>query len=149
MKIKLEDNKTILYLYNYFFKDENKKELEEEIKKIFIRLIKYYHLNISGFYDVIVYENQKYGSIIEIILKEQLLFRPEFIDIKVKLYKNCKMYFKTKDYFILNNYNNIYYQDNNYYLDINNINNFLNLMEFGDILYKEKDINLSNMILIK
>ena len=72
MKIKiLEDEKIVLYLYDYFFNTLEKDQITKEIKKIFLKLIKYYEIEMGGIYEVFVYENKKYGTILEIIKKEQ------------------------------------------------------------------------------
>ena len=132
MKIQVQDSdKIILYLYNYFFKSEEKDIIVREIKKIFIRLIKNYHFKIGGIYDVLVYENKDYGTILEIEKKEELLFNPDLIDIKVRIIKDIDFYYKTSDYFIIENYNNIYYQDSYYYLKLNDKLDLVSLSEFG------------------
>lgn len=149
MKIELVNDKIILYLYDYFFESEDKKKIIVDIKNIFSRLIEYYQINIKGIYDVLAFENKKYGTILEIISKDQLLFHPDLIDIKLKFYKDAKFYLKTKDYYVLSKYNNIYYDKDYFYIDINNIDKILNILEFVKIIYNEKDINLNKMILIK
>ena len=80
MKIEVTDEKTILYLENYYFKTKDKENLTKEIKDIFIKLIKYYKLNFSGIYEVNIFENNKYGTILEIIKKDELLFSRDLID---------------------------------------------------------------------
>ena len=147
MKINFIDDKIIVYLRDTFFKDDIK-SATDDIKNIFVKLITYYHLKISGLYEVFAYENKKYGTILEIIKKEDL-FNPDIIDIKIKLFKNDNFYFKTKDFFIISNYNNIYYDNNYYYININNIDNIINIIEFGDIIYNKKDNYLNNKKLIK
>ncbi len=149
MKIQVQDSdKIILYLYNYFFKTEEKDIIVREIKKIFIRLIKNYHFKIGGIYDVLVYENKDYGTILEIEKKEELLFNPDLIDIKVRIIKDIDFYYKTSDYFIIENYNNIYYQDNYYYLKINDNLDLISLSEFGSIEYN-LDNKIKSMIKVK
>ncbi len=149
MKIQVsEDEKIILYLYNYFFKTTEKDTITREIKKIFIRLIKNYHFQIGGIYDVLVYENEEYGTILEIEKCEEFLFNPDLIDIKVRIVKKTNFYFKTSDYFIIENFDNIYYQDNYYYLKINSKLDLISLSEFGSIEYNI-DNKIKKMIKIK
>ena len=149
MKIEYKDDKIILYLYNYFFESNDKKKILTDIKNIFAKLIEYYHIDIKGMYDVNAYENIKYGTVLEIISKDELLFHPELVDIKLKFYKNAKFYLKTKDYFIFNKCKNIYFDNEYYYTNIGNFSNIIKIIEFIDIIYNEKDINLNKMILIK
>ncbi|MBR3661124.1 MAG: hypothetical protein IKN63_04375 [Bacilli bacterium] len=149
MKIENDDNLIIIYLINTFYSSLDKKELINEIKKIFIRLTNYYNYELKGIYDVNLYENIKYGTILEIINKDELLFRRDYIDINLKIYKNNEFYFKTNDYFIISKFSNIYYYKGYYYMNINNIDNYLYIIEHGMILYKEKDNYLSKMKYIK
>lgn len=149
MKIKTKDDLIIIYLIDTFFENLEKKELILQIKEVFIRLIEYYNFDLKGRFECFLYDNIKYGTVIEIKSIDELLFSRDIIDIKVRVYKNHKFYFKTKDYFIIKKYHNIYYDGNYYYIEINNIDNILNIIEFGNILYKEKDNYLNNMIFIQ
>lgn len=144
-----EDEKIVLYLYDYFFNLSEKENVTKEIKKIFLKLIKYYSLKINGIYEVYLYENNKYGTVLEIKKQAELLFNPDIIDIKLKIYKNVNFYLKTNNYFILEIYKNIYYKDNFYYIKIDEIDNINNLIEYVDIIYKEKDNYLNKMVFIK
>ena len=67
----------------------------------------------------------------------------------MKIFKDVNIYLKSDNYFIFDKFKNIYYKDNNYYIDIKNINNLINIIEFIDIIYNEKDNYLDNMLLIK
>lgn len=144
-----EDEKIVLYLYDYFFNLSEKENVTKKIKKIFLKLIKYYSLKINGIYEVYLYENNKYGTVLEIKKQAELLFNPDIIDIKLKIYKNVNFYLKTNNYFILEIYKNIYYKDNFYYIKIDEIDNINNLIEYVDIIYKEKDNYLNKMVFIK
>ena len=136
MRVKILDNeKIVLYLYNYFFKSKEKENITREIKKIFIRLIKYYNLNIGGIYEVLAFENLKYGTILEIEKKEELLFNPDLIDIKVKINHDVNFYFKTKEFSILENLKNIYYDNDFYYINIDGLENTDKVFEYGVIEY--------------
>ncbi len=150
MKALLKENeKIVLYLYNYFFKSTLKNDIVSDIKQIFIKLIKYYNYKLGGVYNVLVYENLKYGTILEIEKKDELLFNPDLIDIKVKIYKDTNFYFKTKDYFVLEEYKNIYYDNNNYYINILDIDNLNKVLEFGEIIYSLAPNFLEEKIFIK
>ena len=110
MKIELTNEKIVVYLNNYYFNTSDKDKLIREIKNLFIKLIKIYKLSFSGIYKVNLYENKIYGSILEIIKQEELLFSRDLIDIKVSVKKNNDIYLKTSDYFVFENYKNIYYK---------------------------------------
>ena len=147
MKIDLKDDKIIIYLRNTFFEEELK-SVTKEIKNIFIRLLTYYHLKLSGLYDVFAFENKKYGTILELIKKESL-FHPDIIDIKVKIWKDKNFYLRTKDYFVFQNIDSVYYEKEYYYVDLYEISNINTVIEFVDILYNKKDNYLRTMKLLK
>ena len=96
MKIELTNEKIVVYLNNYYFNTSDKDKLIREIKNLFIKLIKIYKLSFSGIYKVNLYENKIYGSILEIIKQEELLFSRDLIDIKVSVKKNNDIYFEWK-----------------------------------------------------
>ena len=149
MKIKVNDKKIVLYLYNYFFNSYENKYITKEIKNLFIKIIKYYNLEFKGIYVVYVYENIFYGTILEIELQQELLFNSDIIDIKVKFLKDNEIYLKTNNYDVLENYSNIYFKDNYYYINIKDVTNLIELVEFVDLIYKEDENFLYNMIFIK
>ena len=97
MKIEVKDELIIVYLINTFFDNLERKELIVRIKEVFIRLIEYYNFDLKGSFECILYENLKYGTILEIKSHDELLFPRDLIDIKVKFYKNSKFYFKTSN----------------------------------------------------
>ena len=149
MKIEESDDIIIVYLMNVFFDDNNKEELIAKIKEIFIRLIKYYNYDLKGKFNVSLYLNIKYGTVLEIEKTDELLFPRDIVDIKISIYKDKVFYFKTDDIFYLNKYHNIYFDGKNYYLSLEDIDNYLNIVEYGNLIYKEKDNYLKNMMLIK
>lgn len=143
-----DDEKIVLYLYNYFFVYDEKRDMVREIKELFIKLIKYYSLEMGGIYTVLTYENDKYGTVLEIKKQEDILFNKDLIDIKVKIIPKSKFILKTKDFDIFKNYRNIYYFDEEYYINIDDIDDITNVIEFVEIIYTEKDI-FNNMIKVK
>ena len=150
MRVKILDNeKIVLYLYNYFFKSKEKENITREIKRIFIRLIKYYNLNIGGIYEVLAFENLKYGTILEIEKKEELLFNPDLIDIKVKINHDVNFYFKTKEFSILENLKNIYYDNDFYYINIEGLENTDKVFEYGVIEYSLDTDYLNKKIFVR
>lgn len=139
MKIFFKENKIIIFLYktNIDFDINIKKEIEESLKKIILSIKKRYNLKISGVYKVSIYENKKFGLIIELDHTEDFAFFPDVIDLKITIYNDSSFYLKFNDYFIINKKNNIYFYDNNYYIDINMFEDkeLLLLSEFYNISY--------------
>lgn len=134
MKIEFKKDKTIVYLYKYELSFDNIEKLNKEIKNIFIKLIKVYNLDLHGFLKVYVYCNKIYGYVLEI---ETLYDDSDFeaIDLKLVIYENCEFYFKTNDYFLINKFDRIYYGDDSFYVNLCEIENIINLIEHGEIVY--------------
>lgn len=98
MKIIEMENKIILYLYDNELSLKNFKTLEENLKELFIRLRKYYDLKIHGFYNVYIYNDSKYGSVLE-LLKEDILdfdYLMDEVDMKIEI-KDTNFLFKYND----------------------------------------------------
>ena len=134
MKIEVKEDKTIVYLYKYELSFDNIEKLNKEIKNIFIKLIKVYNLDLHGFLKVYVYCNKIYGYVLEI---ETLYNDSDFeaVDLKLVIYENCEFYFKTNDYFIVNKFDKVYFDDNYFYVNIKELDNLINFIELGDIIY--------------
>ena len=132
MKIKYQSDLIIIYLYKHFLEYDNKDKLHHEIKEIFINLIKNYNLDLFGYFKVDIYENKKYGCILEI--NKIYSDNSDYIDLKVILHRNTKFYLVMNEYYFLN-IENVKYHNNNFYLDIENIENLDNYIEFGEIYY--------------
>jgi len=137
MKIEYDDNKTIIYLYRYILDFNDIDKLNREIKNIFIKLIKVYHLNLLGYFKVDIYENKKYGCILEI---EKIFddFNIDIIDLKLVIHKSVDFYLCLDDYLFDYEIRNLQVIDNKYYININNLDNFLKYIEYGKIIYKNE-----------
>ena len=136
MKIEFDINKIIVYLYQYQLNFDDINILNSEIKKIFIKLIDKYQINFWGYSKVSIYNNDKYGNILEI---EKIYSASEFtlstIDLKIIVYKNVLMYLEFDDYYFDKIPNGLIIKNNKYYLDINDIKNINEYIEYGRINY--------------
>lgn len=132
MKIEYQNDLLIVYLYKYIFSFNHKEELYKEIKNLFINLIKNYHLDLNGYFKVDIYENLKYGVVLEI--NKIYGNSNDFIDLKIILHHNTKFYLVMDDYHFFNNHD-VIIKDNKYYIDIEKIDNILKYVEFGIIKY--------------
>lgn len=151
-------NEFIIYLNNDYMKRINL-NLEVDAHKNFESLLKklknIYKLNLYGYYKVIVYTNEIYGMILEMVKEddEYIKIFGESLDLKILFRNNSKILYEIDTY---ENYNigktNIYYYDNKFYLEIltvDNYKNYLNLLEDAKIIYGTKLNNiLTNMIKI-
>ena len=69
MKIDFKDGNYIIYLnkYNVINMDfNNTKILENDLKKLLLRLKKYYKIDIQGYYNITIYIDGYYGAILKI-----------------------------------------------------------------------------------
>ena len=136
MKIEFDDKKTIVYIYRYKLDIKDIPKLNKEIKNIFIKLIKVYHLDFFGYSKVHVYENKKYGCILEIEKIYNNDFNYDIIDLKLIIHENCPFYLEFFDY-PFNNEIDICMQNNRYYVSIEKLDNIIKYIEYGKIIYKK------------
>ena len=135
MKVKNIDNKIVVYLYKSLLNVDNLDKLHQEIKKIFIKLIKIYKLDFFGLNLVHVYQNKYYGNILEIEKVHEQVFNLDIIDLKLIVHKNNNFYLEMDDYLIDDNFDNLIFYNNKYYLNLEKIDNINKYIEFGNIVY--------------
>jgi len=129
-----------------------KEEIEDYIKELIFRLRKKQKRNVSGFYNVDVYQNNHFGVIIEMQKEDDLDFFPDIIDLKINIKYNANLYVKVEDYFLIKDKEKVYYYKHNYYTDINYLENkeLIKLSDFFTIIYgKELEKIKSKLIEIK
>lgn len=143
MKIKILKSKITLYMNNIYLKNKNLKLDKNFISKI-IKTLKYYNINLNGYYSINIFIDKNYGIITEIIKKYNYQYLKQ-IDTKVKIKKNTFL-FKIKDILDINSNEKIYKYKNNYYLQIDK--NIIKYLEyFEEICYNTKSIiKLKNLI---
>ena len=135
MKLEFKNNLLIIYLYKYLFDYQDNKLLHQEIKTLFINLIKNYHISLFGFLKVDIYENKKYGCILEVSkINDNDL---DYLDLKIIIHSNVNFYLVMDKYYFFN-LKDVVYKDNKYYINIVNIDNIVKYIEFGNIEYDKK-----------
>ena len=117
MKIELvDDYNYTLYLNNLYIKDlnlDNKEDIENYLKKLFLIIKDRYDIDISGMFEIDIYVNNKYAIVID-IFKEDLEYLDYFsnqIDMQVNIIKDSIFLYEW-DSFIekdLDKYNHKYY----------------------------------------
>jgi len=150
VKIKIENNNLLMYINNPDL--TTKEEIEDYIKELIFRLRKKQKRNVSGFYNVDVYQNNHFGVIIEMQKEDDLDFFPDIIDLKINIKYNANLYVKVEDYFLIKDKEKVYYYKHNYYTDINYLENkeLIKLSDFFTIIYgKELEKIKSKLIEIK
>lgn len=135
MKVEFVIDKVIIYLYQYKLSINNIDILSKEIKNIFANLIKKYNVDFFGYLKVKIYNNSKYGNIIEINKIVDNSLYSNIIDLKITVYKDYPMYFEFDSYYDgilpIKTIN----KDGKYLININNIENILKYIEYGKINY--------------
>lgn len=109
MKIeKLNDDKLIVFLNNYYLKKNNislKNNLEKHFKNLFMILNDCYDIEIKGFYNITIYQDYLFGIVLE-MEKEELdfySFYDDHIDMKIKIMKKEKFVFCVDKFALLDN----------------------------------------------
>lgn len=103
---KLNDDNLIVFL-NKFYVDKYKfsliDDLEEYFRNMFKILGNYYNIDVKGYYDVTIYQDNIYGYILK-INREDIDFYgyyDDHIDMKITILKNSKFIFKISDYSLI------------------------------------------------
>ena len=148
MKIKINNEVLIIYLYNRKLNLLNNIELTKNIKDILTNIINHYEINLSGIYNVIIYENNYYGYIIEINKIKEFEYS-DYIDLKIKIKHNHPFYCVFDNYKYVENCNDVYFNNNLYFVNISQLNNVNSIFEFGDIVYNDYLLTLSECVKIK
>ena len=138
MKIEYNDGKIIVYLYQYILSFNNRELLNNEIKNLFIKLIRKYHLNLFGYNNIFIYENKLYGSVIEIDNRSVDNYYSDIIDIKMTIYNDVKFSFIFDNDELIDISNEMYHLNNHYYLDIKRKEDIYKYIEYGKIIYKKE-----------
>lgn len=127
-QIKLPD--TIINIYDPI-------EIQNITKKIVKRINK--KEKLYGLALLEIYQDQNYGTIIEIKNIKKPFLSKEELEIKITIHIDTPFLYKI-DYFNINKniQNNIYYYNNNFYLKLNNPINkekYLKILEISEIIY--------------
>lgn len=145
--VNLDNNCMTIFLNKYYLNDINfdiKKDLESYFKNLFLKLKKYYDINICGYYNIDVYIDNKYGLIMK-LTKEEIEYYDYFdnqIDMRITL-SNNKFLYNVNDPFIFDdiiNYN-LYLYKGKYYIDlIGEISDsiMMKLIEFSDVVFDDE-----------
>jgi len=158
MKLELFNLESItIYLSNDYLKQMNfniKENVEKQFKKLFIKIKDIYNINMSGYYEVIVYVNDIYGMIIELEkdTDEYIKIFGDTVDMKITFKFDSSIYYELEDYmtFNIDNYN-LYYYNDKFYLELSKIYRFsyseyLKLLESSNIIYGKEICDLRSKI---
>ena len=139
MKVDIKNDNFIIYVNKYLinYDMKNRKDIEENIKDLLIRIRKIYKIKLSGYYKINIYKNDLYGLIFECIKEDDLDFFPDFCDLKINILYDSKILLESDDFFIFNNNKKTYKKGNKFYINIKDLNELeiIKLSEFCKIKY--------------
>ena len=139
MKVDIKNDNFIIYVNKYLinYNMKNRKDIEENIKDLLIRIRKIYKIKLSGYYKIKVYQNDLYGLIFECVKEDDLDFFPDFCDLKINILYDSKILLESDDFFIFNNNKKTYKKGNKFYINIKDLNELeiIKLSEFCKIKY--------------
>lgn len=148
MKIKINNEVITVYLYNYELNLVNNLELTKQIKEVLNKIMKLYEIDLSGMYNVIIYENKCYGYILEIVRIKEFEYS-DFIDLKIKIKRDQPFYLIVDNYKYVENCHNVYFNNNLYVVNILELDNVNSVFEVGDIIYNDYSLIFNKSVKIK
>lgn len=140
MKIIKKNNKLILYIPKIDLENSLDKieKLEIYFTKLFLKLNNIYKIKINGYYNITVYNNEIYGTIVELV-QEKLKYQKylsDKIDMNIDIIDNSDFIYKIDDYYKSNKIITFKINSDIYIKPINIDNNDLSiLMEHSNIIY--------------
>ncbi|MDD3392368.1 MAG: hypothetical protein PHE54_02405 [Bacilli bacterium] len=150
MKIILDNDNIEIFLNKYMdlFKDlDDKDNIEEYFRTLFVKLKKYYNIKMLGFYNITIYNNSNYGMVIK-IENDNFDYCDYFgnqIDMKISIEKDSVFLYKIGDILCLEDNIlskvNIYNFRGNLYASIKEtltLKEMAYLIENSDIIYGEE-----------
>lgn len=127
MKVDNIDDKIIIYLRDMYSDD-----LEDLCQNIIEKLKKYYNIQLKGFYEVNMYVDKTYGTVLEFNLEELDLYY-DYNDIDLHIIKKDGTFLYQVDDIFDINIDYFYLYNNNFYIPVLGQNNID--CEFGKLIY--------------
>lgn len=102
MKIEYSEDALIIYIHRYEASMDftNKSKVEQYFRGLFLKLKKYYGIELSGYYNIEVYYDKVYGAIIQ-LEKEELDYYPSFdetLDMRISIISDQSILYKIEEY---------------------------------------------------
>lgn len=153
-----EDNITI-QLNDFYITEldlEQKDNLEQYFKQLFLRLHQFYGIKIKGYYNIIVYHDQQYGLVIS-LQKEAIDYYDFFdneVDMRIIIDRGKHFLYQIDDYFFLDEEMkkvvNLYSYQKKLYLQVKEKLKPVKLgylLEHSKLIYQNTDMILKRGIL--
>lgn len=129
---------------------DNKRDIEEYFKRIFLSLKNNYHLDIYGLFNIRVYCDKNYGIIIDVLKLNSDYFKiTNKVEMKIVVDKDNSFLYEIDDYFFIkqyhNNISNIYCKNKKYYIELkDDIEElfYLYLLEHANIIFNDEALDI-------
>ena len=146
LKVINDNKKIIIYAEGESCNEFTKYEYEEKIKDLLLKLKKRYDFSLSGFFEAKLYENSKYGFIVELTQEQEIELFPDLIDMRLVI-KSDNFLLEWSDYFLINN-KNVYTANKKYYTYINDFSydELIKYKEHYNILYGDEKLKIQGKL---
>lgn len=142
-------NNAYLKLHDY----ENKDSIAKDMKNLVLRLNNRYHLDLRGFYRVVIHLNKKVGMFLDVEKIDTFDLDSTTLDFKIIIYLRQPFYLKGKDYDIFPPKTTVYFYHEDYYVNVDEVeeSKLISLLEMGTLLYGEevKEVQKKGIIVRK
>ena len=120
----------------FVLRKDNIVDMTKYMKNLVLKLRKKYRKDISGFYKVDVYLNEKIGLIAHFFKEDELEFFRDIIDLKVTVFEDACVFLEFDDYFLLCD-KNVYFWKGKYYIDLDDVSldEFYGVVEFCKFVF--------------
>lgn len=139
MKVEMLNDEDIDVFVNKFYFDDfsikDKDDLLITIRDIILKIDNRYHLNLSGFYKIKAYVNQKIGAFLNMIKIDDNEFTNE-VDFRIIIYKNEKFLLETDEYDLCKEATK-WYHNGKFYIDVDEIDDCIFYLDMVNVIYGE------------
>ncbi len=142
-------NNAYLKLHDY----ENKDSIAKDMKSLVLHLNNRYHLDLRGFYRVIIHLNKKVGMFLDVEKVDTFDLDATTLDFKIIIYLKQPFYLKIEDYELIPQDSSAIFYEDYYYIDVDHLEEerLIYLLEMGTLIYgnEVKEIQRKGRILPK
>lgn len=138
MRFEIVDDDCIdVFINKYNFRNfeiDQKDILLTTIKDLILKMNIRYKLNLSGFYKIKVYPNDRLGVFLNIIKIDDNDFSNE-AEFRIIVYNDEKFFLETEEVEIFDRKILKRYYNGKFYIDIDEIDNIFSFIDMGNIIY--------------
>lgn len=150
---RIDQEKVVIFLPKPFFSFdfEDKEKLEENFKELFLKLEDRYELDMSGFYQIKVYQDLYYGAILD-IEQEELPYFDCFdrqVEMSIQIMKDSFFLYQVEDILEIEpeilKHSNCYIFQEHFFLELVHelpLSFYIKLLESSTVVYGRKTQNI-------